>query len=219
VASKEFTLAVEQRSKLGTTGAQALRAAGKVPAVLYGHGVVAEHLAMNAHDFEELIHRAGRNAILTLTDGERKRQTALVREIQRHPVSRRVVHADLQRVSADETIDARLAIVTVGVAEGVRNSGAVMEVITHELEISGPVNQIPEHLEISVEHLGVYEHVTAGEIALPPGLRLLTPPETVVVSVAPSRTARELEEAAAPAGEAAEPEVIGAAEPAAPEAQ
>ena len=218
MAKQEFKLAVEHRSKLGTTGAHALRAAGKVPAVLYGHGVVPEHLAFNGRDFEDLIHRAGRNAILTLTDGPRKRQTALVRAIQTHPVSRRVVHADLQRVSADETIDARLAIVTVGVAEGVRNAGAVMDVITHELEVAGPASRIPEHLEVNVEPLDVHEHITAGEIPLPEGFRLLTSPETVVVSIEPSRTARELEEAAAPAAEATEPEVIGAAEPAPSEA-
>jgi len=209
VAKQEFKLEVEQRSKLGTTGAHALRAAGKVPAVLYGHGVVPEHLAVNRRDFEDLIHRAGRNAIITLTGGPGKRQTALVREVQIHPVSRRIIHADLQRVSADETIDARLAIVTVGVAEGVRTAGAVMDVITHELEVAGPASRIPEHLEVDVTGLGVHEHVTAGEITLPAGFRLVTPPETVVVAIAPSRTARELEEAAVPA-EGAEPEVIGA---------
>jgi large subunit ribosomal protein L25 len=214
VAKKEFTLAVEPRSKLGTTGAHALRAAGKVPAVLYGHGVVPEHIAIDARIFDELIARAGRNAILTLAEGNRKQQTALVREIQRHPVSRRVIHADLQRVSADETIDARLAIVTAGVAEGVRNAGAVMDVITHELEVAGPASRIPEHLEVDVTALGIHEHITAGEIALPEGFRLLTAPETVVVAIEPSRTARELEEAAAAPEAAAEPEVIGAAAPA-----
>ncbi len=219
MANKEFNLSVEHREKLGTTGAHALRAAGKLPAVLYGHGVVPEHIAVDAHAFEELVHRAGRNAILTLTDGGRKRQTVLVREIQRHPVSRRVVHADLQRVSADETIDARLAIVTVGVAEGVRNSGAVMDVITHELEVAGPANRIPEHLEVDVTALAMHDHITAGEIALPEGFRLLTAPETVVVAIEASRTARDLEEAAAPAEPVTEPEVIGAVEPPAPEEQ
>jgi len=211
VANKEITLAVEQRAKLGTTGAQALRSSGKLPAVLYGHGVTPEHLALDAHAFEELVHRSGRNAIITLTDGAHKRQTALVREIARHPVSRRVLHADLQRVSADETIEARLAIVTVGVAEGVRSAGAVMDVITHELEVAGPANRIPEHLEIDVTALGIHEHVTAGEVPLPEGFKLVTPPETVVVAIEPSRTAHDLEEAATPS-EAAEPEVIGAAE-------
>ena len=214
MAKQELKLAVEQRSNLGTTGAHALRAAGKVPAVLYGHGVVPEHLALDAREFADLIHRAGRNAIITLTDGPRKRQTALVRELQIHPVSRRIVHADLQRVSADEMIEARLAVVTVGVAEGVRNAGAVMDVITHELEVAGPASKIPEHLEVNVEPLGVHDHVTAGEIALPEGFRLVTASETIVVSIEPSRTAQELEEAAAPGTQAAEPEVIGAAEPA-----
>lgn len=217
MAKKEFSLAVEQRAKLGTTGSQGLRAAGKLPAVLYGHGALPEHLALDAHAFDDLIHRAGRNAIITLT-GDSKRQTVLVRQIQRHPVSRRVIHADLQRVSADETIEARLAIVTIGVAEGVRNAGAVMDVITHELEIAGPASRIPEHLEIDVTALGIHEHVTAGEVALPAGFKLVTPPETVVVAIEPSRTATDLEEAAAPA-EAPEPEVIGAAESAASESQ
>jgi large subunit ribosomal protein L25 len=213
VATKELKLAFERREKLGTTGSHALRAAGKIPAVVYGHGTLADHVAIDAHDFGELLHRAGRNAIITLTDGGKKQQTALVREVQIHPVSRRIVHADLQRVSADESIGAKLGIVTVGVPEGVRNMGAVMDVIVHELEIEGPASKIPESLEVDVTPLGVHEHVTAGEIPLPPGFKLLTPPDTVVVTIEPSRTAHELEEAAGPSEEV-QPEVIGAETPA-----
>jgi large subunit ribosomal protein L25 len=218
MAKKDLQLSIEPRDRLGTTGAHALRAKGKIPAVVYGHGNVPEHVAVDAHAFEELLHHGGRNAIITLTDGGRARQTALVRQIQVHPVSRRIIHADLQRVSADETIDTRLPVVTVGVADGVRNSGAVMDVIVHELEVEGPANRIPEHLEVDVTELGVHEHVTAADVVLPEGFKLLTPPETVVVSIEPSRTARELEEAVPGAAEATtEPEVIGA-EPAASEA-
>lgn len=217
MAKKDLQLSVERRDRVGTTGANALRAQGKIPAVLYGHGDVTEHLVLDARAFEELLHHGARNAIITLTDGGRKRQTALLRQLQFHPVSRRVLHADLQRVSADETIGARLPIVTVGVAEGVKSAGAVMDVITHELEIEGPASRIPEHLEIDVSALGVHEHVTAADVALPSGFKLVTSPDAIVVAIAPSRTARELEEAAAPAAEEApEPEVIGA-EPPAPE--
>lgn len=217
MATKEIELSIEPRTKLGTTGSQALRAAGKVPAVLYGHGAAPEHIALDARAFDDLLHHAGRNAIITLRDGGRKGQTALVREIARHPVSRRIVHADLQRVSADETIAASLPVVTIGIADGVKNAGAVMDVITHEIEIAGPANRIPENLEIDVTPLGVHEHVTAGQIPLPDGFKLVTAPETVVVTIEPSRTAHELEEAATP-GEAAEPEVIGA-QPASSEAE
>jgi large subunit ribosomal protein L25 len=212
VAKQDLQLAVERREKLGTTGSHALRAAGKLPAVVYGHGAAPDHIALDAHAFTELLHHGGRNAIITLTEGGRKRQTAMVREIQYHPVSRRAVHADLQRVSADEEIGAKLGVVTVGVAEGVRNAGAVMDVITHEIEVEGPASRIPENLEVDVTQLGVHDHVTAGDIALPSGFKLVTPPETIVVTIEPSRTAREFEEAAAGPEEAAEPEVVGATE-------
>ena len=72
-----------------------------------------------------------------------------------------------------------------------------MDVVTHELEIEGPANRIPEHLEIDVTELGIHEHVTAGDVKLPEGFKMLTPAETMVVAIEPSRTERELEEAAA----------------------
>ena len=97
-----------------------------------------------------------------------------------------------------------------------------MDVVAHELEVEGPASRIPEHLEVDVTELGVHEHITAADIPLPPGFKLLTPPETIVVAIEPSRTARELEEAErrgpAAAEEVTEPEVIGA-EPAPPEAE
>ncbi|HEY1654010.1 MAG TPA: 50S ribosomal protein L25 [Candidatus Tumulicola sp.] len=210
MANKELKLPVESRSRVGTTGSNALRHAGKIPAVIYGHGTPPEHLAIDAHAFEDLLHRGGRNAIVTLTGGAKRGETALVRVVQYHPVSRRVLHADLQRVSADETIAAKLAVVTVGVARGIRELGGVMDVVTHELEIEGPANLIPENLEIDVSELGLHEHVTAGDVVLPAGFKMLTPAETTVVSIEPSRTERDLEEASAGPTEAAEPEVIGA---------
>ncbi|HTA40789.1 MAG TPA: 50S ribosomal protein L25, partial [Candidatus Acidoferrales bacterium] len=98
MATKDLKLAIEPRSKTGTTGAQALRADGKIPAVIYGHGTAPEHVAIDAHVFEELLHHGGRTGMITLTGGAGKSETALVREIQRHPVSHKVLHADLLRV-------------------------------------------------------------------------------------------------------------------------
>ncbi len=216
MASKEVQLPIEHREKLGTTGSNALRRNGKIPAIVYGHGTAADNVAFDAHAFQELLHHAGRNAIITLTDGGRKKQTAMVRELQTDPISRRIVHVDLLRVSANEAIVARLPIVTVGVAEGVRTMGAVMDVIAHEIEIEGPANKIPENLEVDVTALGVHDHVTAGNVPLPAGFKLITPADMVIVTIEASRTAQDLEQAATPA-EQAEPQVIGA-EPATPEA-
>lgn len=213
MATKELKLSIETRAKVGTTGSNALRHAGKIPAVLYGHGAAAEHVALDAHAFEDLLHRGGRNAIVTLTGEGKASETALVRVVQYHPVSRRVLHADLQRVSANETIAAKLAVVTVGVARGVKDSGGVMDVVAHELEIEGPADGIPENIEIDVSGLGLHENLTAGEVTLPSGFKMLTPADTTVVVVESSRTERDLEEAAAGPAEAAEPQVIGAAPP------
>ena len=210
MATKELKLSIETRAKVGTTGSNALRHAGKIPAVVYGHGAAPEHIALDAHAFDDLLHHGGRNAIVTLTGGEKRSETALIRVVQYHPVSHRVLHADLQRVSANETIGAKLAVVTVGIARGIKESGGVMDVVTHELEIEGPANAIPENIEIDVTELGLHEHILAGDVKLPSGFKMLTPADTTVVAVEPSRTERDLEEAAAGPGEAAEPQVIGA---------
>jgi large subunit ribosomal protein L25 len=213
VPAKELTLVIEPRRKLGTTGASALRREGKIPAVVYGHGAAPEHVAIDARAFNDLLHHGGRNAIVTLADGRKKGETALVRDVQIDPVSRHVIHADLLRVSADEAVSAKLHVVTIGVARGVREFGGVMDVVTHELEIEGPASRIPEHLEVDVSELGIHDHVNAGDIALPEGFTLLTSPDAIVVSIEPSRTERELEEAAAGPAEAVEPEIVGAEPP------
>jgi large subunit ribosomal protein L25 len=208
MATKDLKLAIEPRSKTGTTGAQGLRADGKIPAVIYGHGTAPEHVAIDAHVFEELLHHGGRTGMITLTGGAGKSETALVREVQRHPVSNKVLHADLLRVSANEAVSAERPVVTVGVARGVKDSGGVMDVITHALEIEGPANQIPEHIEIDVSELGLHEHITAGDVKLPAGFKLLTPADQTVVAIEASRTERDVEEAATGPVEAAEPVVI-----------
>jgi large subunit ribosomal protein L25 len=210
VPAKELKLVIEPRGKLGTTGAAALRKDGKIPAVVYGHGAAPEHVAIDARAFDDILHHGGRNAIITLADGKKRGETALVRDVQIDPVSRHIIHADLLRVSADESVSAELHVVTIGVARGVREFGGVMDVVSHELEVEGPASRIPEHLEVDVSELGIHDHVNAGDIALPDGFTLLTPPETIVVSIEPSRTERELEEAAAGPTEAVEPEIVGA---------
>jgi large subunit ribosomal protein L25 len=208
MATKDLKLAIEPRTKTGTTGAQALRSVGKIPAVIYGHGTAPEHVAIDAHVFEELLHHGGRTGMVTLTGGAGTAETALVREVQRSPVSHKVLHVDLLRVSANEAVTAERPIVTVGVARGVKDSGGVMDVITHALEIEGPANQIPEHLEIDVTELGINEHVTAGQVKLPAGFKLITPADQTVVAIEASRTEKDIEDAATGPVEAAEPVVI-----------
>ncbi|MFY9779989.1 MAG: 50S ribosomal protein L25 [Candidatus Baltobacteraceae bacterium] len=194
------TLAAELRAKVGTTSSNALRREGKVPGVLFGHGDEPTAIALNARTLAEQLHAGGRNRLLTIVlDG--KRDTALVRDVQRDPISRRILHVDFQRVGATEEISATLPIATVGVAKGVAEFNGVLELISHTIDVRGPANALPDRIEIDVTELGVHEHVSAGDLKLPPGITLDADPATVLVSVAPSTVARQLEEEAA-AGEA-----------------
>jgi large subunit ribosomal protein L25 len=211
VATADLNLSVEKREKPGTTGSNALRRQGKIPAVVYGHGSKPEAIAIDAHAFGELLHHGARQKIVTL-QGQGTNETAVVRSLQYHPVSHRILHADFQRVSANESIVATLAVVTAGIAPGVKDSGGVMDVVTHQLEVQGPASQIPEHLEVDVTKLALHEHITAADVQLPNGFTMVTPADTIVVAVEASRTERQLEEAAAGPTAAAEPQVIGASE-------
>ncbi|HET9030341.1 MAG TPA: 50S ribosomal protein L25 [Candidatus Aquilonibacter sp.] len=209
MASKEMTLSAERREKMGTTGANQLRRHGKIPAVLYGHGTEPLHLALDAKAFDDLLHRGARTGLITLTMNGKKADTALVREVSRNPVTRFIQHVDLQRVSAHEAVHAKLPLTTVGVARGVKDFGGVMDVLLHEIDVEGPVDELPDHLEVDVTELGIHQHAVAGDLKLPKGFKLLTPADTILVSVEASKTAQHLEEAAS-GSEQATPEVIGA---------
>lgn len=205
----QLTLPIETRQKTGTTGAQALRRDGKVPGVLYGHGTEPVHLAFDAKAFDDVLHHGGRSGMITLMQGGKKADTVLVREVQINPVSHKIQHVDLLRVSEGEAVHAKVPITTVGVSRGVRDFAGVMDVVLHDIEVEGPASDIPDHLEVDVTELGIHEHASAGDVKLPKGFKLITPSDTIVVAIESSKTARQLEEAATGATiEQAEPEVI-----------
>jgi len=213
-------LAVESRAKTGTTASHALRRNGKIPAILFGHGADPLPIAFAARSLDEILHAGAKSHLLAITIDGKTKDTALLRDLQRDPVTHRVTHADLQRVSATESIHAVLRVVTVGVAQGVRDSGGVLDVILHDLEVQGPANELPEKIEIDVGSLGVHDLVTAAQVKLPPGIKLLTPPETVILVIEASRTAGDVEAAApAAAPEPAEVPAAAAADAAKPAAK
>lgn len=209
--AQNLSLTIERREGGSSTKAHALRRAGKVPGVLYGHGS-NESIAVEGRALSDLLHHGGRTGLIELKLAGKKLDTALVREVQIDPVSRKPIHIDLQRVSATEKVHTKLPLVTVGTADGVRNFGGVMDLVIHELEIEGPANKLPDHLEVDVTELGIHQHLNAGDVKLPAGLKLVTPPDALVVTVESSKTARALEEAEAAATapvEELQPELVG----------
>lgn len=196
MATTNDTLTVTTRTKTGTTAAAAVRKSGMIPGVLFGHGSAPTAIALDAKAFDELLHRGGKNHLLDITLDGGGRDTALIRDVQRDPISRRVVHADLQRVGATEEIAASLPLVTVGVAEGVKNSGGVMDVVLHAVDVTGPANALPEHIEADVSKLAINAHLTAGDLTLPPSIRLALDPSTILIAIAPSKTEAEAADSA-----------------------
>ena len=191
---------IHPRTEIGTTGAKKARREGRIPGALYGHGA-SQAIAVDVKTLNALLTGGGQSHIVDATiDG--KKESVLLREVQRDPISFRPIAADFQRVSSTEAINASVPIVTVGVPPGVKEQGGVMDMVTHSLEVKGPAGKLPEHFEIDVSALNVNDNVTAGDVKLPAGFTLITPAETVVVAVEGSRTASDdaaLTAAAAPA--------------------
>jgi large subunit ribosomal protein L25 len=212
MASTSNTLELATREKTGTTGSNNARRAGKVPGVLFGHGSAPLAVQADAKAFDALLHAGGKNHLLEITIDGSSKDTALVREVQRDPLTRRVLHADFQRVRANEEIAASLPLVTVGVPEGVKNGGGVMDVVVHTVDVLAPANALPDSLEADVTNLGIHGHLTAGELKLPANVKLDMDPHTILITVEASKTASDVaadETAAAEAAPAAEVPVVG----------
>jgi large subunit ribosomal protein L25 len=203
------SLTLEARDAAGTTTAKGLRKAGKIPAVVYGHGN-ATPVTVDAKALTELILSGNRSHIVNATIAGTK-DSVLIRRIETEPLTRKPLSVDFQRVTKNEAITASVTVVATGNPRGVREQGAILDVVTHALEVKGPAQSIPDHLEVDVTALGAHEHIVASQVTLPKGFTLITPPDTVVISCETNRAAAALEAAAeAEIGLAAEtPETAG----------
>jgi large subunit ribosomal protein L25 len=209
------TLTIDLRTESGTTSARAVRRAGNMPGVLYGHGDPTP-ISIAGKAFEELLTTGGKSHVLDATIGG-KPDSVLLRDVQRDPVNHRPIHADFQRVNKNEEITTSVPIVLVGESLAVKNDGAMLDTVTREAELKGPAGKIPDQLTIDVSKLTLHTKVTAGDLVIPAGFTLLTPAETVMVTIEPSKTAVLAEEAAATQAEesaaAAAGDVSAPAEP------
>jgi large subunit ribosomal protein L25 len=193
-------LAVTVRTETGKGASRRARQAGKIPAVLYGHGAAPQHLELPGHDFAAVLRHAGTNAVLALKiDG--KEHLALTKALDIHPIRRTIQHADLLVVRRGEKV-----VVEVDVeVEGEPVPGTLVTQENDAIEIEAEALSIPEQLIVSIEGAEPGTQITAGEVPLPAGVNLISDPELLVVNVVTAPTAEELEGEGA--GEAAEEEV------------
>lgn len=191
----EVKISAELRTEFGKGGARRTRRAGKVPAVLYGHGEKPKHIALPAREFAAAIRHGGANQLFAIEISDGTQVLALPKAIQRDPIKDTFEHVDLLLVRRGEKVTVDVPVQLVGEA-------AAGTLVVHEsdtLSVTAEATRVPEHFEVSIEGLEVGSQVTAGDVKLPRGVELVTDPATIVAVVSAAPTAEQL---AAESGEA-----------------
>ncbi|UMP05959.1 50S ribosomal protein L25/general stress protein Ctc [Amycolatopsis sp. EV170708-02-1] len=190
----EVSLSVEPRTEFGKGAARRTRRAGKIPAVLYGHGSDPRHYALPALEFARVVRENGSNAVITL-ELEGKSELALTKTIVVHPLKNYIEHVDLLVVRRGEKVTVDVPVVVTGTA----GPGTLVTTDLDTLQIEVEALHIPEQVELSVEGVEAGTQILASQVTLPQGATLVTDPEALVVAVneAPSESSLEGEEAEA----------------------
>jgi len=203
------TLSATLRSESGKGAARALRRAGSVPAVIYGHKREPMSLSIATRDMERLLERVAPGSTVVELSIDGKVSRTIIREIQKHPFKKQLVHVDFQELVAGEKITVSIPLIITGVAVGVRSSGGVLDQTLRSLEISVDPSAIPNHIDVDVSALGVGNSIHVRDLTLPDGITVITDSDaSVVVVAAPKVNATDA--AADAAAAAAEPEVLRA---------
>ncbi len=193
----EAKLNLLRRGESGKGAARKLRRAGRVPGVIYGGGDEPVMVSMEARETLQLFQSIPvDNTILNLSlDGEASREQALVREVQVHPYRTELLHVDFIRVQRGVPIEVHVPVHLMGLPDGVRNEGGVLEHVAHDITVKCIPSLIPEAIEVDVTGLGIGDVLRAGDLAMPEGVENLVDPERMICGVAAARlTPEELEE-------------------------
>jgi len=202
-------LTATARSTVGKGAARVLRREGRVPAVVYGHAREPQSLSIPTRELERLLDviAAGSTVVELSIDGKPSR--TLIREIQRHPFKKQILHVDFQELVAGEKITVSIPLVLVGTPEGVRLGGGILEQMMRDIEVEVDPANIPNHIDVDVSNLIVGHSVHVSDLQIPSGVTVLAEPDAPIALVQVSRASVEVpviaegEEAAA-----VEPELI-----------
>jgi len=201
-------LAGRVRPGTGKGPARQARFAGEIPGVIYGAGETPVALAVPKKEFELALKtaRAGGNVIVALRLDGAAEKTAIIREVQRDPITHAILHLDFHHISLTEKVTVEVTVHLVGTPDGVKNGGGILEHITRTIEIECLPTQIPQHLEADVTALAIGDSVHVRDLNVPNAL-VLSDPDTTIATVVPPTVMTEAAAASA-AGTSTEPEVI-----------
>lgn len=193
----------ELRTVEGKGGARRVRADGRVPGVLYGAGERSVPISLDYREFEGIMRKHGSETFvldLKLPGRETEDLKAIIKELQRDPVSSRILHVDLQHVSLTQLVHVPVPLHMVGTPVGVKEGG-LLEIACRDIEVECQAGQIPERIDVDVTNLSKGHSIHVRDLPLAAGVTVLTPGERVVATIV-TKAAEPVE---APAPEAAAP--------------
>jgi large subunit ribosomal protein L25 len=208
----EQALQAEAGRTTGSRASRRLRGQGKIPAVVYGHGIEPLSVAVARRDLRAaLTTEAGMNALIDLGVHGQQHLT-IVRDVQRDPVRNEVTHVDFLVVRRDEIIQVEVPIVLTGVAEEVKREAGTVDQVLFVLTVSATPGTIPNEFVVDIAGMVIGDTVRVGDLSLPSGVTTEVDPEEPVAVAQVSRATIEAEELAAEAEAEGEPEAIEAEE-------
>ncbi len=201
------TLNAETRERTGSRYSKRLRDAGKLPAIVYGHGETPVPITLDHK--EAMTHFAKGEKVFSMTVAG-KNENVLLKDLGYDYLGNNIVHADFARVDLDERVDVKASLNFVGNAAGLKKAGAILMKPITELELNCTVTNLPDEIEVDISDLDVGGSIHAGEIKLPkPTMKLLTDPDAVVVQIVVQAEEAAEGEGAEVSAEGGQPEVIG----------
>ncbi|HVB70753.1 MAG TPA: 50S ribosomal protein L25 [Acidimicrobiales bacterium] len=203
----QITLHASTSRALGSRGARRLRHEGSIPAVVYGEGVTALAVAVDAKAFRTAVSgEQGLNSLITL-EAEGQNYLVMAREIQRHPVRGTVSHIDFQVIDPNKPVVTEVPLHLIGDAVEVRHADWEVDQQMFSLEIKSRPDQIPTHFEVDISELAVGSSIRVADLTLPEGVESAIDPTATVVTTHPGRVAKSevpVEDVVAPVAEPAE---------------
>ena len=191
----------------------ALRRAGQLPGVVFGHGLDSTSVSVDAHDFELLRRRTGQNALVDLSIGDEKPQPVLIHGVQVHPVTRRPLHVDLFLVRMTEELTVDVPLVSIGLSSAVETDGGTLLHALESVRVKALPDHLPQSIEYSIDSLVDFDTtIHVRDLEIPSDVTLLTDADEVVAKVQAPRVEVEEEPVVAEGEEGAEAEAEGEGE-------
>ena len=202
----EVTLVAESGRTIGSRSSGRVRNEGRIPAVVYGHGIDPLSVSINRKELRAALHTdAGTNAVINLEVGSDSHLT-IVKDLQRHPVRNEVIHVDFLVVNRNEIVTVDVPINLTGESQAVKEATGTVDQQLYTLTVNTTPTNIPNEISVDISDLQIGDAIRVGDLKLPSGVTTDVDPEEAVATAQVTRATLEAEELEAEAAEAAEGE-------------